>query len=102
MPVSKGRKPKAKQKEQLQQSTLSTTHNNKPPQLPKTVWEQIRDHPIPSGIALLAAVIAICPPVWQMFVEPEIDISETGEISPFEAPVKVTNESFVFTMRKAK
>jgi hypothetical protein len=96
MPVSRGRKPRPKKlpasQKRDQQARL--------PQLPKTRWEKIRDHPVPWTIALLAALLAIGAPVWQAFVAPDISIDTMTDSSrPFAFPFIVTNESWLFAMR---
>jgi len=99
MPVSKGRKAKLKK--------LGTLPSPIPQRLPtathKTLWETIRDHPVPWAICLVAAVIAIGEAVHQVFVEPDIYFEGDADISaPLSAPFTVKNRSWFFLMTESR
>ena len=91
MPESRGRRPKPKPRQIV---PLRLRHQ-KPEEHRKTLWERIRDHPIIWGLGVVAALIAVGTPMYQAFLDPEIDVSELGATLPFAAPIKVTNQGFI-------
>lgn len=66
-------------------------------------WKEIRDHPTQCAIGLVFGMLAVGAFVWQaILIEPDVDVSETREISAFSAPIKVKNQSFIFAMGQTR
>ncbi len=97
MPVSRGRKRPSKKPDQPR----SQSHKPPPQKSLKTLWEKIRDHPIPWIIGLTAAVLAIGEPMRQALLSPDISIDPVVDSThPFAFPFIVRNESWLFAMRR--
>jgi hypothetical protein len=97
MPVSRGRKPRPRKPNRYPSPRQPQSPSRHEPK----VWARIRGHPIWWLLGTLTTFVPLVGFVWQAFVGPDIDISETGAISAFAAPIKVANRSFIFTMQGA-
>jgi hypothetical protein len=94
---SRGRKQKLK----VGQSLKTKIPKNTQERFPIRVLRLVATHWIAALISLVAAFFAIGASIWQIFVGPDLDISEAGAILPFAAPIKVTNQSAIFSLRDA-
>jgi hypothetical protein len=97
VPVSRGRKKQPKKSQQ----NLSQNRQPLPGKPPKSVWDRVRDHPVPWIIGLFAAVLAVGEPLRQALLAPEISVdSAIVPSKPFAFPFIVKNESWLFAMRR--
>ena len=94
---SRGRKPK-KPKKRIEQLPKIEKIKEKREGFLLRFIKYCVTHWVAALIGLVAALIAVGTPIWQAFVDPDVNISEAGAILPFATPIQITNRSFIFTM----
>ncbi|NIJ50454.1 hypothetical protein FHS84_003850 [Rhizomicrobium electricum] len=90
--------PKGSHRPRRPQQSPSPLQKQSLTDIQESFWLRIQKHPLGWLLGSIATLTTLCGFVWQALIGPDIDVPIAESVSPFAAPIAVSNRSYMFEM----